>query len=212
MGIQIGKKTEIDETVIIRGDTTIGSNNKIGPYVVIGTGPQHAAYDKSNGRIIIGDNNTMHEFITIHGPTGELTKVGSGCYIMAHSNIEHDCIVQDNVIISTRVTLGGHVSIHRHANIGQGADIHPYCRIGSYAMIGMGCPIVKDVPPFALINRGVFTKINRIGLERAGVSSEDIQGIHDAYSGGFEYKNDVWYENEIKLFLNESKKYYRPSF
>lgn len=212
MSVQIGEGTDVNGTAIIRGDTTIGLNNLIYPYVVIGTGPQHVAYPKSNGRITVGNNNTIREFCTIHEPIGELTSIGSDCYIMSYCHIAHDCTIHDNVIMSTRVTLGGHVSIGRYANIGQGAEIHPYCSVGSYVMIGMGCPIVKDVPPFALINRGKFTKINRVGLDRAGVNSEDIEGIHQAYSGGFEYIHDTWYENEIRLFLSESKTTYIPDF
>ena len=211
--IRIGEGTTIDDSAIVRGNVNIGNNNTIYPYVVVGTGPQHISHPESDGRIVINDNNIIREFTTVHAPTGTLTSMGSGCYIMSYCHIAHDCIIHDNVIMATRVTLGGHVTIFQRAYMGQGSEVHPFCRIGSYAMIAMGCPVVKDVPPFALINRGRFTKINRIGLERAGISGADIDGIHDTYSGGFERNsNDTWYEKEIESFLREAKSTYRPDF
>ncbi|MXY38112.1 MAG: acyl-[acyl-carrier-protein]--UDP-N-acetylglucosamine O-acyltransferase [Cenarchaeum sp. SB0665_bin_23] len=212
MGVQIGRGTDIHDTAVIQGDTIIGSNNHIFPYVIIGTGPQHIIHSTSKGRIVIHNNNTIREFTTIHEPTTELTSIGSDCYIMSYCHIAHDSILHDGIIMSTRVTLGGHVQIHDYANIGQGAEIHQYRRVGSYAMIGMGCPIVKDVPPFALINRGRFTRINRGGLERAGIPAREIDAIHDAYSGGFESGGETWYERKIESFLSGSETVYTPDF
>ena len=114
--------------------------------------------------------------------------------------------------MTTRVTLGGHVHIHDYANIGQGTQIHPYCRIGKYAMVGMGSSITKDVPPFALMNRQRFTKVNHVGLERSHVPQEDIAGI-DAYYRGSCSGPDTWYKGEIESFLKRSvRALYAPNF
>lgn len=221
--ITIGAGTRIDHGCVVRGRVTIGRNNWIYPYGVIGTGPQHKDFadrippdSPSNaGEISIGNGNTIREFATIHRPTvSERTVVGSGCYIMAYPHIAHDCVIEDGVIMATRVTLGGHVRIGRYANVGQGTKVHPYCKIGSYTMIGMGSSITKDVLPFALMNRQRFTKINRVGMERNGIAREDINGIEDLYRRRFPVQNPSrWYESEAASFVAEStRRYYPPSF
>ena len=215
--ITIGTSTRIDHGCILRGNVSIGRYNWIYPYCVMGTGPQHKDFADSHppdsGRIEIGDNNTIREFATVHRPTeSHATRVGSHCYIMAYPHIDHDAVIGDHVIMTTRVTLGGHVHIHDYANIGQGTQIHPYCRIGKYAMVGMGSSITKDVPPFALMNRQRFTKVNRIGLERSHVPWEDIAGI-DAYYRGSRGGPATWYKGEIESFPKGSvRASYVPDF
>jgi UDP-N-acetylglucosamine acyltransferase len=50
-------------------------------------------------------------------------------------------------------------------------------------MIGGGAEVRKDVPPFSLVGSGDarFSGINRIGLQRRGISPETIQAIKSAY-------------------------------
>ena len=118
---------------------------------------------------------------------------------MAYPHIAHDVVIGDHVIMTTRVTLGGHVHIHDYANIGQGTQIHPYCRIGKYAMVGMGSSITKDVPPFALMNRQRFTKINRIGLERNHVPREAIARHRCLLQGRTRSGPDAWYKERDRV-------------
>ena len=221
--VTVGRRTRIDHGCVVRGTVTMGEGNWIYPYGVIGTGPQHRDFPDTSpteppavsDKIVIGDNNVIREFATIHRPTAsKKTSIGSNCYIMAYPHIDHDCVIHDDVILATRVTLGGHVEIRRYANIGQGTKVHPYCKIGSYTMIGMGSSITKDVLPFSLMNRQVFTKINRVGMERNKISQEDIAGIENLYRRGLPVQNPSrWYEAEIASSLDESaRKYYPPSF
>lgn len=191
-------------------EVAINDTNKVYPYCVIGAPPQHIKLPISKGVISIGNNNIIREFTTIHLPTQDVTKIGNDNYIMSYCHIAHDCILHDNIILATRVTLGGHVVIYDNAYLGQCSAVHPHCRIGRNVMIGMGCPIVKDVPPFALINQGKFTKINKTGLKRAGVSDEDINGIEDVYRG--KNRHSTWYEKEIEVFMENAKSVYAPEF
>ena len=214
--IVIGDRTRIDHNCIMRGKIRIGSDNWIYPYGVIGTGPQHILHPHSDGMVRIGDDNTIREFATIHLPAkSDETTIESGCYIMAYPHISHDSIVQSKAILTTRVTLGGHVTIGKYANIGQGTQIHPFCKVGPYSMVGQGSSITKDVPPFALMNRQVFTKINRIGLERNGISGSDISGIHMQYErhGLDDTGNHTWYGTTISEFVKKStRSCYVPQF
>ena len=100
---------------------------------------------------------------------------------MLYSHIAHDCNVGDRVTLTNGATLGGHCDIGEHANLGLNVSVHPFCRIGRYSMVGMMNPVVKDVLPFALINRQRFARINRVGMQRGGMGEDDILAVEAAY-------------------------------
>ena len=216
--VQIGDNTIIDHNVIIRGTTKIGRDNWIYPYCIIGTEPQNRASKDtipSNNKIIIGDGNIIREFTTVHLPTvNKKTFVGSHCYIMANSHIAHDVIIHDSVTLANLTTLGGHAEIFQYANLGFSTIVHQFCKIGAYSMIGMNSAITKDVLPFALMNCQTFTKINKIGLERNGISQKEINAIQTMYVNKIPPKSSKrWYELELKRFLDISTRgIYQPCF
>tara|TARA_Y100000310_G_scaffold329543_1_gene399610 strand:+ start:1409 stop:2017 length:609 start_codon:yes stop_codon:yes gene_type:complete len=175
----------IDNSAKINWDhVKIGKGNKISPFVYIGGDAEHFR-EETKGYIQIGNNNTIREFVNIHRPTGlsEHTTMGNDCYIMVHSHISHDCIIEDNVQLSVRVTTSGHNHIMKGANLGHGCIIHPWQIIGSYSMIGMGTVIPKKTrvePGYIYVgNPAKKLKLNEIGLERAGVT-QDMLDIETA--------------------------------
>lgn len=222
--VSIDSKTRIDNYSIIRGKVEIGSDNWIYPFCIIGTGPQHLKYpEKSSadfslnkGKIVIGSYNKIREYTTIHLPTiEEKTIIGSNCYIMAYCHIAHDSIIHDSVIMANEATLGGHVEVHKYANIGLNVAVHQFCKIGAYSMVGMGNTVVKDVLPFSVLIKQIFSKINKIGMQRNNIKEEDILAIENFYKK-FDIASSsskIWYEKEIKSFVNSSKRgYYFPEF
>lgn len=215
--VRVGNNTTIDHGVIIRGSTSIGRDNWIYPYCIIGTGPEHRAFTDSvpSGlRIDIGDRNIIREYSRMHLPTkSKKTALGSDCYVMACSHIAHDAVVHDNVTMADLTTLGGHVEVFDYANLGFSTIVHPFCKIGPYAMVGMNSSITKDVLPFALMNRQKFTKINAVGLGRAGIAEGDIEGIRRMYLEGVPRSPKTWYEKEARRFMRKSSRSaYEPSF
>ena len=112
----------------------MGKNNIIGPYVVIGNVAQHPRL-KSNGKIIIGNNNTFNEYTNVHLPTilRKKTIIGNNNYFMDSVTIDHDCIIEDDVILSSKVVLGGNVHIMKGSQLGIKASIHQNQVIGSFA-------------------------------------------------------------------------------
>jgi UDP-N-acetylglucosamine acyltransferase len=111
------------------------------------------------------------------------TKVGDGCFFMVGAHVAHDCVVEDNVILTNSVALGGHVVVGEYAIIGGLSGVHQYVRIGKHAMIGGVTGVEKDVIPYALAmgNRARLTGLNIVGLRRRGYSREDIRGLRQAY-------------------------------
>ena len=67
----IGKGTEIGPNSVITGRTQIGSNNKVFPNVFIGLDPLDLKYKGADSEVIIGDNNTFRECVSINKATDE---------------------------------------------------------------------------------------------------------------------------------------------
>jgi UDP-N-acetylglucosamine acyltransferase len=85
--------------------------------------------------------------------------------------------------MSNVATLGGHVTVEDQAVIGGLAAVHQFCRIGKMSMIGGCSKIVQDVPPFMIAdgNPAETRTINKIGMERNGVSEEAQNALRHAY-------------------------------
>ena len=158
----------------------IGKGNIIGPNVIIGTDAQHP-YLKSNGKIIIGNYNTFREFTTIHLPTTtkKITKIGNKCYFMAVSHIAHDCNIEDEVIFSNNVTLGGNTHVMKKSQLGFNVTVHQNQVIGSFSMIGMSSVITKKtkvLPGYIFAgNPAKKISLNNIGLKKKNISKNDIK-------------------------------------
>lgn len=221
--ITIGSRTIIDHNCVIRGSVSIGNDNWIYPNCVIGAGPQHKNFVdvhpargsvENRGGVRIGNDNIIREFTNIHQPTNHTTSIGSHCYIMVSTHIAHDVVIGNHATIAMGVMCGGHVSIRDRAFVGMGVNIHQNCTVGEYAMVGMNGTLTKSVPPFALMNRQKFTKINRIGMKRNGMTEAEIAGVEATYRRGLPILNPrKWYEKMIMMFCKESvKPYYLPNF
>ena len=184
--VSVGPDTHIGPHVVIRDFTTIGSRCRIFQFAVLGEIPQDLKFKGEETRLVIGDDNTIREFATMHRGTaggGGLTRVGDGNLFLAYSHVAHDCQVGHGVIMSNNATLGGHITVEDHANLGGLSAVHQYCRIGRYAFIG-GCSAVhRDVPPFAMAvgNRAKIVGLNQVGLKRAGFSNQDLYNLKQAY-------------------------------
>ena len=195
---------------------TIGKRCKIHSSVVIGTLPQHLDYyhkKKCNdsGKIIIGNDVIIREFVNIHLPMDDYTKIGDNNFIMSHCHIAHDCYLEDNVILATGTHLAGYVRIMQDARLGLNCCIHQYTTIGSYSMIGMGSIITKDIPPFVVFNNnyGCY-KINKVGMARNGFSESEIREVDTYYHFGSPISS-VKVKSQIQSFhalRNPSRKIY----
>jgi UDP-N-acetylglucosamine acyltransferase len=184
--VEIGAGTILHPGVTIAGHTKIGRRNVIFPNVCIGTPPQDISYRDEPTQTIVGDDNVIREFVTIHrGTTKEnlVTRVGNHCYFMACSHVAHDCTIGDYVIFGNNVLLGGHASIEAGVNINGGAAIHPFTTIGRLAYVGGLTRIVQDVPPFMIVegHPSRVRGINAVGMRRAGIPEEVAGAMGRAY-------------------------------
>ncbi len=185
--VKIGDNTKIGSNVYITGWTDIGKNNEIHTGSVIGNTPQDVKFKNEKSFVIIGDNNIIREYVTIHRGTGENTKtiIGNNNMLMAYTHVAHNCEIKNNVVIVNQAALAGHVIVYNNAFISAVCQIHQFVRIGSYAMCGASTRISKDVPPFMLVVGQDTAKVyglNVIGLRRGGFSPEEREIIKKAYN------------------------------
>ncbi len=182
--VQLGPGCRLHSHVVIDGLTKLGARNEIFPFASIGLKTQDLKWKGGVTRTEIGDDNTFREYVTIHSATadGEVTKVGSNNHILAYCHIAHDCKLGNDIIMSNVATLGGHVIVEDCAVVGGLAAFHPFCRVGKMAMIGGCSKVVQDIPPFMLAdgNPAETRTINKVGLERNGVSEEAQKALRAA--------------------------------
>ncbi|MGL4988797.1 MAG: acyl-ACP--UDP-N-acetylglucosamine O-acyltransferase [Cetobacterium sp.] len=183
--VKIGKNTVLQSHVVVEGITEIGEDNTIYSFVSIGKASQDLKYRDEPTKTIIGNNNSIREFVTIHRGTDDRweTRIGSNNLLMAYVHVAHDVIVGDNCILANGVTLAGHVTVDDFAIIGGLTPVHQFCRIGSYSMIGGGSAINQDICPFVMAegNKAVIRGLNSVGLRRKGFTEEDRSNLKKAY-------------------------------
>ena len=134
----------IHPTALIAEGVQIGRGNTIGPYCVIGF-PAEWKGREVEGKVVIGDNNTITGLVTIDSGTDNPTLIGNNCYLMKGVHIGHDAKIFNGVTISCGAKIGGHARIYDQANIGLNACIHQNQVIKPGAMIGMGAIVTKKL-------------------------------------------------------------------
>jgi UDP-N-acetylglucosamine acyltransferase len=183
--VSIGEGTWIGSNVTIFPGARIGKNCKIFPNAVIAGVPQDLKFQGEDSTVVIGDNTTIRESVTISRGTvdKQTTMIGSNCLLMAYVHVAHDCIIGNNVIIANSVQIAGHVLIDDWAIVGGSSAVHQFVKIGMHSMISGGSLVRKDVPPFTKAAREPlsYAGVNSLGLRRRGFSSENIALIQEVY-------------------------------
>ncbi len=181
----LGAGCVLHSHVVIDGHTELGERNELFPFACIGLKTQDLKWKGGTTHTRIGNDNTFREHVTIHSATsdGGATVVGSHNHILAYCHIAHDCQLGSHIIMSNVATLAGHVIVQDHAVVGGLAAVHQFCRIGKMAMIGGCSKVVQDVPPFMIAdgNPAETRTINKVGMERHGISEEAVDALKKAY-------------------------------
>jgi UDP-N-acetylglucosamine acyltransferase len=207
--VTLKKDVHLHSHVVVTGQTTIGENTEVFPFVTIGEKSQSILQENmKTAGVIIGKNNVFREFVTINGSPDKnyQTQIGNGCHFLLGCHIAHDCVVGNNVVMSNNATLGGHVIVEDHVTFGGFSGIHQFCKVGAYAMIGAMAKVVQDVIPYSIVDGQPATLrgLNVIGLNRNNFSKEKIHELRDALQIIFESKEGV-FEKRVKAVQKEFK-------
>ena len=214
--VVIDSGTQIGPNAVIEGKTKIGKNNKVFPNVFIGLEPQDLKYKGASTEVIIGDNNTFRECVTINKATdeGEKTIIGNNNLLMAYTHIGHNCEIGNGIVLSNSVQVAGHVKVEDNAIIGGCLGIHQFVHVGYLAMIGGMTRVDRDVPPFCLAegHPGRLRGLNRVGIKRSGLMGNkdfDLKLLQNTWNLLFKSKDVISISLEIamkeKLDFSSSK-------
>lgn len=173
----------------LSGPLTAGHDNSFGTSCVIGSAPQHTAYQGELTAVVIGDGNTFREHTTVHRamPAGVghgtgATRIGDGNLFMVGAHVAHDCHVGSHGFYANSALLGGHVETADRVFLSGNSAVHQFCRVGRLAFLSGCSASSKDIPPFWVmqdVNR--VCGVNVIGMRRAGVPAEEIQAVRRAF-------------------------------
>jgi len=183
---RIGANTVLKSHVVVEPYTTIGDDCEVFPYVTLGMQSQDLKYIPGTvAHTRVGHRNIIREFVSVHSGTedGSTTSIGDDCALLAHSHVAHNCTVGDHVVMSHGATLAGHVIVGDYANIGGLSAIHQFCHVGRAAMVAGMCRAIQDVLPFTIAEGfpAHMRVINKVGMERAGYSGEEISEVRKAF-------------------------------
>ncbi len=204
-GSEIGDGCRLETGAVVKGRTTLGADNIVHEYAILGGTPQHLKAGDDIGGVVIGSGNTFREHVTVHAALdkGENTIIGNGNLLMVNVHIAHDCHVGDRTIIANNVMLAGHITIESCAYLSGAVAIHQFVRIGGYAMVGGQAHIKQDVPPYVTVD-GKSSKVvglNLIGLRRQGFQRNQIRDLKAAYR--LIYRSDLKFEEMLAALKRE---------
>jgi UDP-N-acetylglucosamine acyltransferase len=187
--VRIGAGTVLRAHVVVDGDTSIGQENVLWPFVTVGLVPQvkNKAKAATGGCVVIGDRNELREHVTVHAGTTRETHIGADGLFMVGSHVAHDARVGNSVALANGVQLAGFTEVGDYATLGGVAGLAQFVRVGESAFVAAGAMCERDVPPFVIVqgDRARVRALNKVGLRRRGVPEASIAALEAAFRALF---------------------------
>lgn len=182
--VHLAKGVSIGAHAHIKGNSYLGEGSSVGTGAVIGEVPQMLGMRQTEGKLYIGKNNIIREYVTIHTATKAncSTTIGDNNFLMGFSHVAHDCRLADNIVVCNGSLLAGGVEVGDGAFISGCVVVHQFVRIGKLAMVGGLSRVNQDVPPFMMVvGDSRVWGTNLVGLRRAKFLRPEIKKIKQAY-------------------------------
>jgi len=194
--VVIGPGTVLREHAILRRYTTIGRNNIVDSYAVLGGLPQDIKFNPGTTSYLrVGDDNVFREGVTISRATGEgeATIVGNRTYWMTAAHAGHNAVIEDDAILVNGSALAGHTVLGRGAMLSAHVVVHQFCWVGEGAMSQGNSATSMHIAPFTLfagVNKVV--SLNVVGIRRSKeVTERERRQIREAF--------DLTYRSSLNL-------------
>ncbi len=184
--VKIYSGTAIEGNVFIHKNTIIGKDNLIYPFASIGGDPQDLKYKGEETYLEIGNKNEIREGCTINRGTVQekgKTIIGNNNLLMAYTHIAHDCILEDDIVMTNNAGIAGVVKVFKGARLSGFTQVHQFCNIGSFSFSALGTIITKDVPAYVRVsgNPAIPRGLNIVGMQRLGLSKEASEALKESY-------------------------------
>lgn len=184
--VRLGARNKIGPHVVLDGHTTLGDDNVVFQFASVGAPPQDLKYRGEASTLSIGSRNIIREYVTLQPGTsggGMTTTIGDGNLFMANCHVGHDSHIGDGNVFANSAAIAGHVTVCNKVTVGGLSGIHQFVVIGDQAIVGGGAMVAKDIPPYTMAqgDRARLVGLNKIGLERNGMSSEQIAQLRKLY-------------------------------
>jgi UDP-N-acetylglucosamine acyltransferase len=183
--VRLGAGCEVGAHAVVKRFTTLGARNRVFEHACLGGEPQDVKFKGEPSALVLGDDNLIREYVTLHRASGAgaATRIGSRNFLMVGVHVAHNCAIGDDNIFANGVALAGHIEVEDHAFLSSNVGCHQFIRIGRYAMIGGKSKIVQDVLPYFTTdgNPPRARGLNAVGLRRAGFSPESRRHLKRAY-------------------------------
>jgi UDP-N-acetylglucosamine acyltransferase len=183
--VVIKEGCEIGAHAVVKRYTSLGRRNRVCEHACLGGEPQDVKFRGEPSALLIGDDNLIREYVTIHRASGEgeATRVGSRNFLMVGVHVAHNCEVGDDNVFANGAAIAGHVLVEDHVFLASNVGAHQFVRFGRYAMVGGKSKIVQDVLPFFTTdgNPARVRGLNAVGLRRGGFSPESRAALKRAH-------------------------------
>ncbi len=184
----VGQGTILDANVVIDKNVTIGKNNHFFANCVIGSRPQilRLTPETQTGGVVIGDGNIFHEQVTVHPSStpGKKTHIGDENFLMVGVHVAHDCTLENKILMSNYVQIGGHAKIETGVWMSGLAACHQFVTFGKWCYVAGLAGVNRDIPPFLIVSGHYPPRIrgvNERGINRAGLNKQQKENICLAY-------------------------------
>ncbi len=187
-GVSVGDGSILGANVVVGRNVKIGRNNDIFANSMIGGRPQilNAGPDFEYGGLIIADNNTIREQVTIHPSIyrEQTTRMGNDNLLMIGVHIGHDCILENKIVMSNYVQISGHCKIETGVWLSGMVLLHQFVTLGKWCYAAGMAGVNHDVPPFLTVSGHYpprIRSVNKRGMQRAGLSERQQQEVQRAF-------------------------------
>lgn len=199
---RLGPGTRLRRAAIVVQDTSLGANNDVHPFAVLGGDPQDRAFNAATpGALVIGDGNIFREHSSVSRSTVPKgadpdsiapTRIGSRCMFMTGAHAGHNAQVGDDCVLANGACLAGHARIGSRVTMSAFAVVHQFTRVGDLVMFQGYAGASMHVPPFVML-AGVngCVGLNRVGLRRTPtITQRDREGVRRVFS--IMYRDDTF--------------------
>lgn len=186
--VELGDNNYIGPYCYITNKVIIGDNNRFEAFCSIGTPAEHKKTLHENSEnlgVCIGNDNIIREYTSIHSGAFDITTIGNDNTLQRNCHIGHDAVIFDKTTLSCNTIVAGHVIVNSGVNMGLSSITHQMIELPPYCMLGMGSVVTKktELSPFCIYvgNPAKFLKVNKVGIERSGLSKDEVMNILESW-------------------------------